>query len=79
MNGCKFSPTMSAPLINPHSNPTASGTRTATGSTTQAEALKARCCKAAAVPSAESAMDEPTEMSIPPVMMTTVSPTAMMA
>ena len=79
MNGCRFRLTISPPLIRPHSSPMPRGTSTATGSTCHADASAGRFCSAAAPPSAASAIDEPTEMSMPPVMMTTVNPTAMMA
>ncbi len=51
----------------------------AMGSTTTAEASGGKFCKAAAPPSAASAIIEPTEMSIPPVIMTMVTPMAMIA
>ena len=51
----------------------------ATGSTTTAEASGGKFCNAAAPPSAASAMIEPTDMSIPPVIITIVTPIAMIA
>ena len=79
MNGCRFSPTISTPLIVPHNKPVPSDTSAANGRISQAGALTEKCWSAAAVPSAQSAIVLPTEMSMPPVMMTSVMPTAMMA
>ena len=79
MNGCIRSPTTSMPLISPHASPIPSGTATASGSTFQALAFSGKFCSTAAVPSAAKPKIEPTEMSIPPAMITNVTPTAMIA
>ncbi len=79
MKGCRFRLTTSPPLISPHTSPMPSATSAARGSTTHAGASADNPCNAAAVPSAASAIVAPTEMSMPPVMMTTVMPTAMIA
>ncbi len=79
IKGCKFKLTTSPPLISPQSNPIKSGTRIPIGNTVAAEASTGKFCKAAAPPNAASAITEPTEMSMPPVMMTRVTPTAMIA
>ena len=79
IKGCKFKLTTSPPLISPHSNPIPMGTRIPIGNTTAAEPSTGKFCSAAAPPSAASAIIEPTEMSMPPVMITMVTPTAMIA
>jgi hypothetical protein len=79
IKGCKFKLTTSPPLINPQTSPMAIGTKIPIGKTTAAEASTGKFCKAAAPPKAASAITEPTEMSIPPVMITIVTPTAMIA
>ena len=55
------------------------GTKIPIGKTTAAEASAGKFCNAAAPPKAASAITEPTEMSIPPVIITIVTPTAMIA
>ena len=68
-----------SPFSNPASSPIPSGTANATGSTFHAGAPGSNRWSAAAEPSAASAIIEPTEMSIPLVIMTMVTPTAMIA
>ena len=76
MKGCSARLTMRPPLIAPQINPMTSGTKIATGKTTITEEFSGNACKAAAPPSAESAMIDPTERSIPAVRITKVIPIA---
>jgi len=73
------SPVTSAPLSSPHSSPIPQATTTATGRVFHADASSEKFCSTYAVPNAESAKIDPTEMSIPPAMITHVTPTAMIA
>ena len=80
MKGCKFRLTTSPPLISPQSSPIPSDTSAANGKTTHAEASAGSPCSAAGRAQRRQAPSwAPTEMSMPPVMMTTVMPTAMIA
>ena len=79
MNGWTRRPTTSRPFTNPQSNPTPQAIPKAEGIVTQAVASSGKFCSALAVHSAASAKIAPTEISMPPAMMTNVAPIAMMA
>ncbi len=66
-------------MINPQINPMPIGTAKATGNTFHGDASGGMYCKTRAPVNADSAMIEPTEMSIPPEIITIVMPTAMIA
>src|SRR5436305_1821006 len=79
MNGCSRTSVISSPLINPHRRPTPGATRKATPIALNGPLSGFIRCMTSAPIMALSAKMEPTEMSIPPVMMTNVSPTDMIA
>ena len=79
MKGCSRRPVTSRPFSRPQPRPMASGTTMPTGMTCQAGAFSGKLWRTAAHPRADRPKIEPTEMSMPPEMMTNVTPMAMMA
>ena len=78
MNGCTRSPTTSAPFSNPHTRPTPTHATSPT-IVVAAGLIGPSARRSSAIDTPESAYIEPTERSMPPEMMTTVAPIAMMA